>query len=152
VKSIRTDSWNPCWESFICEFCGYLGVKGCQRLVMGLDKNCFDPGQVSHFWFGSGFEKIPLKIKNSLRLKKFLWVGSKSTQIKAWPATYLLWVKSMLGSGQCPFLPEIPGSKFHDLRSSARCHDYKATASPFWLQNTTDKYFLFISSFHFKGK
>jgi len=36
--------------------------------------------------------------------KKSLWVGSESTQVKAGSASYLLQVKSKLGSGQGPSL------------------------------------------------
>jgi len=36
--------------------------------------------------------------------KKFPWIGSKSTQVKAGLAPYFPWVKSMLGSGQGPSL------------------------------------------------
>jgi len=56
---------------------------------------------VSHLWFGFG--KFPLKIPNfsifSLQVKKSHHVGSKSTQVKDGLASYLLGVKSMLGSG-----------------------------------------------------
>jgi len=69
----------------------------------------FDPGQVSHSWFGVGVGKFPPKISNFLILfpsgqKKSLRVGSKSTQVKGGSASYLLWVKSMLGPGQGPSL------------------------------------------------
>jgi len=60
---------------------------------------------VSHFWFESKFGKFPLKIPNfsifSLSGQtKSLQVGSKSTGVKDRSASYLLQVKSMLGSGQ----------------------------------------------------
>jgi len=66
-------------------------------------------GRVSHLWFGLEFGKFPLKTSNfsifSLRVKKkLLRVGSESTQVKARSASYLLRVKSKLGSGQGPSL------------------------------------------------
>jgi len=80
----------------------------------------FNPGQVgsiicglgwvSHLWFGFEFWKFPLKTSNFSIFfpsgqKKLLWVGSESTQVEAGLASYLLWVKSKLGSGQGPSLP-----------------------------------------------
>jgi len=66
-------------------------------------------GQVSHLWFGLEFGKFPLKTSNFSIFfpsdqKKSLRVGSESTRVKAGSASYLLWVKSKLGSGQGPSL------------------------------------------------
>jgi len=51
------------------------------------------------------FGKFPLKMSNFSIFfpsgqKKLLWVGSESTRVKAGSASYLLRVKSKLGSGQ----------------------------------------------------
>jgi len=67
-------------------------------------------GQVGILWFGFG--KFPLKISafSTLYQKNLIGVGSKSTQVKGGSTSYLLWVKSMLVSGQGPSLvvrPEI---------------------------------------------
>jgi len=80
-------------------------------ISVGSGSNNFDPGQVSHLWFGFGFGKFPLKISNFSIFfpsgqKKSLWVGPKSTQVKDGSTSYLLQVKSMLGSGQGPS-PEV---------------------------------------------
>jgi len=81
----------------------------------GSGSKIFDPGRVgsifsgsgrvSHLWFGLEFGKFPLKTSNfsnfSLRVKKkLLRVGSESTRVKAGSASYLLRVKSKLGSGR----------------------------------------------------
>jgi len=58
-------------------------------------------GWVSHLWFGFEFSKISPK-------KKLLQVGSESTRVEAGSASYLLWVKSKLGSGQGPSLAFRP--------------------------------------------
>jgi len=54
-------------------------------------------GRVSHLWFGFEFGKFPLKLSNfsifSLRVKKSLRVGSKSTWVKVRSASYLPRVK-----------------------------------------------------------
>jgi len=68
-----------------------------------------ESGRVSHLWFESRFGKFPLKISNFSIFfpsgqKKLLRVGSESTRVKAWLASYLLRVKSKLGSGQGPSL------------------------------------------------
>jgi len=62
----------------------------------------FDPGRVSHLWFGIGFGKFLLKISIfsifcPTGKKKSHCVGPKSTWVKAGSASYLLWVKSVLG-------------------------------------------------------
>jgi len=66
-------------------------------------------GRVSHLWFG--FENFPLKMSNfqffSLRIKKSLRVGLKSTWYKGGSDSYLVWVKSKLGLGQGPSLQWI---------------------------------------------
>jgi len=56
-------------------------------------------GCVSHLWFGFG--KFPLKFAKNFPSdqKKYHLVGSKSTWIEGKLGSYLLWVKSMLGSG-----------------------------------------------------
>jgi len=69
-------------------------------------------GRVSHLWFGLEFGKFPIKMSIfqffSLRVKKkLLRVGSESTRVKAGSASYLLRVKSKLGSGQGPSLVDI---------------------------------------------
>jgi len=66
----------------------------------------FDPGRVSHSWFGFEFGKCPLKMSIFFPSgqKKSLRVGSKSTQVKGGSASYLLRVKSKLRSGQGPSL------------------------------------------------
>jgi len=75
------------------------------------------PGRVNFLWLGSGrvgsaiygfglkFGKFRLKMSNfSIFLpsgqKKSLRVGSESTRVKAGSASYLLRVKSKLGSGR----------------------------------------------------
>jgi len=62
-------------------------------------------GRVSHLWFGLEFGKFPLKMSNFSIFypsgqKKLLRVGSESTRVKAGSASYLLRVKSKLGSGR----------------------------------------------------
>jgi len=47
--------------------------------------------------------------------KKSLWVGSKSTPAKGGSASYLLRVKSMLGSGQGPSLSLRDFSQFKNI-------------------------------------
>jgi len=66
-------------------------------------------GRVSHLWFGSEFGKFPLKTSNfsiffSLGQKKSLRVGSESIRVKGGSASYLLRVKSKLGSSRGPSL------------------------------------------------
>jgi len=67
--------------------------------------------RVTHLWLKFGFAKFPLKIPNfpifSLWSKKSLWVRSKSTWVRDRSASYLLRVKSMLGSEQGPISSEI---------------------------------------------
>jgi len=75
----------------------------------GSGSKIFDPGQVSHLWFGFEFQKFPLKMSNFsifflLGQKKLLQVGSESTRVKAGLASFLLRVKCKLGSGQGPSL------------------------------------------------
>jgi len=62
-------------------------------------------GRVSHLWFGLEFGKFPLKTSNFSIFfpwgqKKLPRVGSESTRVKAGSASYLLRVKSKLGSGR----------------------------------------------------
>jgi len=60
----------------------------------GSASKIFDPGQVSHLWFGFEFQKFPLKMSIFsifflLGQKKLLQVGSESTRVKAgWPLFY----------------------------------------------------------------
>jgi len=78
----------------------------------GSGSKIFDPnwvglGWVSHLWFGVGFEKFSLKIPIfwiffSSGQKKSLLVRPKSTRVEGGSGSYLLRVKSMRGSGQCP--------------------------------------------------
>jgi len=75
-------------------------------------------GRVSHLWFGFG--KFLLKISNfsifSLRVKKKSHqVESKITWVKDWSPSYLLWVKSMIGSCQGPSLSKIAVSKCNKI-------------------------------------
>jgi len=56
-------------------------------------------GRVSLSWFGFEFGKFPLKMLNFLGQKIF-WVRTKSTLVKGRSTSYLLRVKSKLGSGQ----------------------------------------------------
>jgi len=61
-------------------------------------------GRVSHLWFGFWLGKFSLKMSNFTIFfpsgkKKSLQVGSKSIWVKAGSSSYLLWVKSNLGSG-----------------------------------------------------
>jgi len=80
-------------------------LKDSHTLVMGPGQIFLLPvlGRVSHFRFGVG--KIPPKIPNftifSLGVKKNCFrQGQKVLGPKTGPASYLLRVKSMLGSGQ----------------------------------------------------
>jgi len=68
----------------------------------------FTPGQDSHLWFGFGFGNFHLKIPIfqffAIQVKK-----TSSCRVKKYPgqtrvSLFLLWVKSMLGSGQGPSL------------------------------------------------
>jgi len=66
--------------------------------------------RASHLWFEFEFGKFPLKKSNFSIFypsgqKKSLRVRSKSIQVKGGLASYLLRVKSKLGSGQGPSLP-----------------------------------------------
>jgi len=58
-------------------------------------------GRVSHLWFGSEFGKFPLKMSN---FSFFFLLGQKnlseSTWVEGGSASYLLQVKSKLGSGR----------------------------------------------------
>jgi len=60
------------------------------------------------FGMGLGLENFPYKSQIfqffPFGSKKSLQVRSKSTRVKGGPASYLLWVKSMLGLGQSPSL------------------------------------------------
>jgi len=67
-------------------------------------KNIY-PEWVSHLWVEFGFGNFPLKDQIfhfflPFGSKNFQRVGSKSTQVKAGSASYLLRVKSMFGSGR----------------------------------------------------
>jgi len=72
-------------------------------------------GSLSHFWFGLGFGKFPLKNQIfpffSFLVKKSLRVGSKSTRVKGGSASYLQQVKSVFGSVWEQFLH--PGRPEH---------------------------------------
>jgi len=68
-------------------------------------------GRVSHLWFGFEFGNFPQKHQ----IFEFfsLRAGSESTQVEGGSASYLLWLKSKLGSGQGPSLLQTtfnPGS------------------------------------------
>jgi len=68
-------------------------------------------GWVSYLWFGFGNGKFHLKMSNfsifSLWVKKYLWVGSKSTRVKGRLASYLLGSGPICNSNPQPsdFLP-----------------------------------------------
>jgi len=62
-------------------------------------------GRVRHLWFGFEFWKFPQKTSNFSIFcpsgqKKLLRVRSESTRVEAGLASYLLRVKSKLGSGR----------------------------------------------------
>jgi len=63
----------------------------------GFGSKFFDPGRVSHLWFGFEIGKFLLKMSNFSIFSP--WVGSKSTQVKGGLASFFLQVKSKLGSG-----------------------------------------------------
>jgi len=75
---------------------------------MGPDNFFFDPGRVKSAIYSLSLENFPKKSKNfqlyALWVKKSHRFGSKTTQIKDMSASYLLRVKSMIGSGQGPSL------------------------------------------------
>jgi len=67
---------------------------------------------LGHLWFGFEFGKFPLKMSNFSIFfpsdqKKSLRAGLESTQVRGGSASYLLWVKSKLESGQSPSLNAI---------------------------------------------
>jgi len=70
--------------------------------MMGPGQKFFDQGQVESAICGLGLENFPYKnvkfFNFSFRIKKSLQVGSKSARVKGRSASYLLWVKSKLGS------------------------------------------------------
>jgi len=88
------------------------------RASDGSRSKIFDPVRVSHLWFGFEFGKFTLKMSNfsifSLRVqKKSLRFGSESTRVEGGSASYLLWVKSKLGSGQGPSLARAKQGEFN---------------------------------------
>jgi len=93
--------WTFWWQYWRCHIWP-IELEWLHRLVMG-------PGQpgsgwVSHLWFGFEFGKFPLKTSNfsifPFGSKKSLWVGSNMGV--GGSASYLLQVKSLLGSDQGP--------------------------------------------------
>jgi len=102
--------------------CAHIRIK---MLVMGpglkfLGSIFCGSGWVSLLWFGFEFQKFPLKMSNFSIFcpsgqKKLLWVGSESTRVKAGLASYLLRVKSKLGSGQGPSLKNVPFDFFQGV-------------------------------------
>jgi len=73
------------------------------KVVMGLGQKFLTRvglGRVSHLWFGFEFGKFPLKMSTFSIFS--LW--SESTRVEGRWASYLLRVKSKLGSGQGPSL------------------------------------------------
>jgi len=65
----------------------------------------FDPGRVSHLWFGLEFGKFHLKAANFSIFfisgqKNLLRLGQKVPRSKGGLALYLLWVKSKLWLGR----------------------------------------------------
>jgi len=69
--------------------------------------------RVSHLWFGFELEKFPLK--TSIFSTFFLWIIKnlfRSGQKVPGSASYLLWVKSKLGSGP------ISSLRWGDLKAS----------------------------------
>jgi len=73
----------------------------------GSTSKFFDLGRVCHLWFGFEFANFPLKASNFSFFS--LGVGSKSIRVKGRSASYLLQIKSKLGSGQGPSLPQHDG-------------------------------------------
>jgi len=61
-----------------------------------------ESGRVSHLWFGFEFGKFSQKTSNFLPSgqKKSLRVGSERTRVEGGSVSYLLRVKSKLGSGR----------------------------------------------------
>jgi len=76
-------------------------------IVMGPGQKilCLGSGRVSHLWFGFKFGKFPLKMSNfsifSLRVKINIFGSGRKVPGSA---SYLLRIKSKLGSGQGPSL------------------------------------------------
>jgi len=75
-------------------------------MVMGPGQNFLTQvglGRACRLWFGYGFQKFPLEIPNfsifSPSGQKNLIIRAKSTNVKDGLASYLLQLKSMLGSG-----------------------------------------------------
>jgi len=97
-------------QMFVCLSVGMWRANGNPNPCTsdGSGSKSFDSGRVSHLWFGLEFGKFPLKMSNfsifSLR------VGSESTRVKAKSASYLLWVKSKLGSGRVKLGPSLPST------------------------------------------
>jgi len=93
---------------------------------MGLGQNfltLIGSGWVSHLWFGFEFGKFPLKMSNFSIFspsdqKKSLRVGSESTRVKGGSSSYLLRVKSKLGSGQGPSLEKTLIVNFFEVLKS----------------------------------
>jgi len=103
---------NLCIEGSLMGLAFFIAKNAC-LLVMGPGQKFLTrvrsifcgSGRVSHLWFGLEFGKFPLKMSNFSIFfpsgqKKLLRVGSESTQVKAGSASYLLRVKSKLGSGR----------------------------------------------------
>jgi len=70
-------------------------------LVMGPGEKFLTRVGSAIYGLGLEFGKFPLKMSN---FSKLLQVGSESTRVKAGSASYLLRVKSKLGSGRGPSL------------------------------------------------
>jgi len=119
-----------------------LPVMSCSYcwVVMGLGQN-FDPGRVSNLWFGFGLGKFSLKMSNFKIFfhsgqKNYLRVGSKITQVKGRSASYLLRVKSKLGSGHGLSLL-LGGTHLSPLGSDQLWHPTKGQWSKIKLSAST---------------
>jgi len=118
-------------------------------------------GRVSHLWFGIEFRKFPLKASNFSIFypsgqKKSLQVGSESTRVKAGSASYLLRVKSKLGSGR------VGSGPISSIDIAMFCTLYRLTIFVVSSQRAFDihilifikvlyPYFLIIVMFHREG-
>jgi len=105
-------------------------------------------GWVSHLWFGFEFGKFPLKkFKFSIFCpsgqKKSFRVGSESTQVRGGSASYLLRVKSKLGSGPIsklgacwpPCIQKIYFFILDEFFQDWECYGDFDVLWFFWLQN-----------------
>jgi len=99
----------------------------------GSGSKIFEPGRVSHLWFGFEFGKF-----------FHFRVGSESTGVKGGLASYLLQVKSKLGSGQGPSL------NFSNLSVKKRCQISFAVAVAWWSNYLSENLRWVVLGFHSK--